>query len=435
VLRGGDYHRLQAEAAPWSTPQSMKGGLSKPSPLSISTKSSPRTPAGGASARATSSSGANKKAASTKFSKVVAAARGESAPPTPRGRLGSAPSPRPLRETALSPGPNTRDTASSPLRTSSPLRPRSPTRATSPNKAAVKEERDRLQAALLEAQEAQDRESALRMREEAERSLEKVEELWRISRENEQLKAENAALKDERERSAVEAALLSAALASVEDHRHTLMQSAARSQLAIAHLEAALAGFSKGFRVGCSCASGGENERVAYIPNRHRVARSTAAFSSSSPRFGKGVELAMRGVLASSNPVLARETRQQHDQVLHGKRELLLVPQDYVEALTGVLTTGIEHLRASSPSALPMPMPEEAAARLVTTPGSSSPPPRGTRSDAMLMQMASAVTPDSCRRGGGGGRRAFHVASPSAEGMASWRDGPVAVGDSVCEPP
>ena len=288
---------------------------------------------------------------------------------------------------------------------------------------------------------------ALRVREEAERTIEKVEQLWRISSDNERLKAENEELRAERERARLEAGMLAAALHSVEEQQQGLLLTTVQAQLAVAQLETALASFRDGFNVGCSVLPGGDNERITNaprspgIPNRHRLSSSGGGggsnFKSNSPRFGRGVELAMRGVLTGANAAYGEEARRRGDAQLSGRsssgrggggsgakdaHDLLLVPQAYVEALTKVLASGITLGRASSspprardPRAF---TPRESVASKrppTTTPGGAVYPPGATPSTGANPPQPAFVN-DPVGAGDGGFDEM--VAAAAADGVA-----------------
>ena len=102
-----------------------------------------------------------------------------------------------------------------------------------------------LEARVLELQESHDREMAMRIKDEAERTLEKVEELWRTSADNAKLKAENETYRQDKARSEVEAGILAEAFRAMEADSQSLIVDAAEAQLAVVQLESALASFNR----------------------------------------------------------------------------------------------------------------------------------------------------------------------------------------------
>ena len=194
--------------------------------------------------------------------------------------------------------------------------------------------------------EDREREYALRLREEAERTLIKVEELWRVSSENERLKAENEAMKADQKRTAIETDLLQESLRSADTLVEKLQGDAVVAMRAVVELESALASFNRH-----SVGLGSPRSNHAGIPNRHRG--ESAAFRSESPRFGKPVELAMRGAKAAYNVAAAEERRRRYERHLHSRHpsspggkprlhDLPLLPPSYADALTRVLAAGID---------------------------------------------------------------------------------------------
>ena len=182
----------------------------------------------------------------------------------------------------------------------SPGRPRSPER--------LHGENERLKADLVLANEAFDREVALRLRDEAERTLSKVEELWRVSAENEKLKAELHDARAAQQREQVHVTAVREALSKMEAERADDAAELARARaLADAatkeaeKLEAALACLNRHSAPGL-CGSCGN-----LYEGRKKL--QTASYRSKSPRFGKGFEHARCGVTMSANSLLSAETR------------------------------------------------------------------------------------------------------------------------------
>lgn len=180
----------------------------------------------------------------------------------------------------------------------SPGRPRSPERLNTEN--------IKLKADLALASETFDREMATKLREEAERTVSKVEELWRVTQENEQLKAELAACQLERQREQAEVQVLRHALAAVDvvnDSREGALWEA-RSQLAAARaeadkLECALASLNR-HATGLCTACGS-------LYRHQHTKLETASYRSRSPRFGKGNDHARCGTKAGGNAALSAE--------------------------------------------------------------------------------------------------------------------------------
>ena len=151
----------------------------------------------------------------------------------------------------------------------SPGRPRSP---------QLRADNERLKADLHAATESFDREVASRLREESERTLEKVEDMWRISKENEELKAELQRERQERER-------LEQAFAAIE-----------------AQLSKTKGGFDR-YGVGAGLCSACDN--LHQNPKKLE----TASYRSASPRFGKSFDHARCGAKMNSNVAMSEEKK------------------------------------------------------------------------------------------------------------------------------
>ena len=182
----------------------------------------------------------------------------------------------------------------------SPNRPRSPER--------LHGENERLKADLALANDAFDREVALRLRDEAERTLSKVEELWRVSAENEKLKGELQDARAAQKREQVHVEAVREALSKMEAERAAeaaeLAHERERADAAIKEaekLENTLACFNR-HSAPSLCGSCG---------NLHEGRRKlqTASYRSKSPRFGKGFEHASCGVTMSANAALSAASR------------------------------------------------------------------------------------------------------------------------------
>ena len=208
-----------------------------------------------------------------------------------------------------------------------------------------------------ELRQAHEREIAQRTKEEAERTLEKVEELWRVAADCEKLRGENAALRADKEREAIESAILREALASTEEREQRLLVDTAEAQLAVVQLETALASFNRHAVGICH-----DQMQLAWQPGRVRVwalwrrwcptaiARPSATFKSNSPRFPNGAQLAMHGVRANANNAMGEEARLRH-AARRARHDLGIPPlclsgecacghKDF-DALTRVLSAGI----------------------------------------------------------------------------------------------
>ena len=141
----------------------------------------------------------------------------------------------------------------------------------------LKAEVEQLQAGQLEMKQSAEREMlgemATRVRAEAERALEKAEELWRVSKDNEQLRAANEQLKAGQARAMLEGTLLQAALRASEAVQHSLLEESTLAEAAVSHLQAALS--SVCMQVGReTCTNDGRGG--ASIPNRHRTPAATS---------------------------------------------------------------------------------------------------------------------------------------------------------------
>ena len=208
-----------------------------------------------------------------------------------------------------------------------------------------------------ELRQAHEREIAQRTKEEAERTLEKVEELWRVAADCEKLRGENAALRADKEREAIESAILREALASTEEREQRLLVDTAEAQLAVVQLETALASFNRHavgichdqMQLAWQPGGAGAGFVAAMVPNRHR-ARPSATFKSNSPRFPNGAQLAMHGVRANANNAMGEEARLRH-AARRARHDLGIPPlclsgecacghKDF-DALTRVLSAGI----------------------------------------------------------------------------------------------
>ena len=287
-----------------------------------SPRAPPATPRTGYSTKtAKKASPLTKKSASTSSLASLRSSAAASQHGTPRS---SKESNIPSTKTHASPSRRASASTESVHQSTSPLRFSSPQRHGSPDKNAVKAENQQLQSALLEVQESHDREMAMRLREEAERTLGKVEELWRVSNENEALKKENEALKADKARADVEASILGSSFRQEEDEMHGLLLEVAQAQLAIVQLERSLASFNRHSIGLCGC-----NEAGPSIPNRHRVAKPTASYRSASPRFGSGAERSMRGEKMGSNVALNEEAarRRQESRLTQAAVSLGILPR------------------------------------------------------------------------------------------------------------
>lgn len=212
-----------------------------------------------------------------------------------------------------------------------------------------------LEARVLELQESHDREMAMRIKDEAERTLEKVEELWRTSADNAKLKAENETYRQDKARSEVEAGILAEAFRAMEADSQSLIVDAAEAQLAVVQLESALASFNRHAVGVCYDQQGAGAVGSGVMPNRHRQQqpqwqRPTAAYRSNSPRFPNAATMAMHGAPANANAMLGEEARMRA-AARRARHDLGLPPlclsgqcscghKDF-DALTRVLSAGI----------------------------------------------------------------------------------------------
>ena len=176
----------------------------------------------------------------------------------------------------------------------SPGRPRSPER--------LAHENTRLKADLEAANDAFERETAMRMRDEAERTIVKTEELWRVSAENEKLKAELVAVQAERKREAAHVKVLCKALRAMEATQTAHDDELAKARALTAEARAEAAELSHALAVLNRHAVGLCNT-CGNIFSHHRKLES-AAFRSKTPRFGKAFEHAARNGKAADNALL-----------------------------------------------------------------------------------------------------------------------------------
>lgn len=160
-------------------------------------------------------------------------------------------------------------------------------------------ENERLKTDLAAANDACDREVAMRMRDEAESTLKKVEELWRVSAENEKLKEQLAA-----SQIAVQTLLGLVASMDVEQgDRHSAYTAACTEAVAaraeVSQLENALATFNRhavGLGQGLCNGCGGLYSKAKQLES--------ATMRSQSPRFGNAAAHARLGAKAGSNPMV-----------------------------------------------------------------------------------------------------------------------------------
>jgi len=171
------------------------------------------------------------------------------------------------------------------------------------------------------------------MREEAERTLAKVEELWAVSAENERLKKELAEAKESEQRHEAEAReseqrheaetkilqntieAIDAASASHEARVTTAERAASTAKIEVTKLNNMFASFNR-HTIGLS-----SHQSQAVKPWTHDLPlaaihtkraqhyhkQASASFRSASPRFGKSHQLAARGVAAGGNVALGEE--------------------------------------------------------------------------------------------------------------------------------
>jgi len=180
----------------------------------------------------------------------------------------------------------------------------SPGRARSPERLAA--ENVKLKADLATSQEVYDREVAQRMREEAERTLSRVEELWRVSQENDKLKADLAAAHADAQRELVQAEVLRQALASVDDavgareaERAAMRAELVAAKSEVGKLEHALACLNRHATGLCNA--------CGNLYRHPGVKLQTASYRSRSPRFGKSADHAMCGTKSGANAALSAE--------------------------------------------------------------------------------------------------------------------------------
>ena len=161
---------------------------------------------------------------------------------------------------------------------------------------------ERLEVELEAKDEHFDREVTKRLHAEAERTLAKVEEMWRLSIENDRLKAAWAAAQAALGREQAHVKLLQQAMHAMDVERaaelHALSLAQHRADEAD-RLEKALATFNR-HSVGLCHACAG------LQPITHKkLALPSASYLSGSPRFGKGHDHARCGAKMSGNPHLS----------------------------------------------------------------------------------------------------------------------------------
>lgn len=172
------------------------------------------------------------------------------------------------------------------------------------------QENTRLKHDLEASNDAFEREVALRVRGEAERTLEKVEELWRVSAENERLKAELEAAKALMAREQQHVALLHAGMAELEHTQAAYPDALAaeRAETAAARADAAAARAETATLADTLAKLNrhavGLCNSCGHLYSNHRKLE-TAAYRSRSPRFGKAFEHAASGGKAADNAALS----------------------------------------------------------------------------------------------------------------------------------
>ena len=135
-------------------------------------------------------------------------------------------------------------------------------------------ENARLRAALNQAQDEHENATAQQLRDEAEATLEKTEELWRLSSENERLKAENEELKANKSRQRLEQTVIRKALASIEEQKLDLLAETEASHAAIVELEYTLAEFSRSQgKIGLCKACGWLSSGLCHCGSGHKYFR------------------------------------------------------------------------------------------------------------------------------------------------------------------
>ena len=306
-------------ATPRSTP---KTTIARPAPVSVSTPS-PRTAKpkeNVAIKRSPRSTTVTPKSSGTKDTlSALKSPRQPSAPPgTPVGA-------NPLELRGLPQHVKaSRTTSMSPGRVKTPTKVRS-TRdgatSVSPLKSRMNEdartlaaENEKLKAEVAMANEYFDREVASRLRDESERTLEKVEELWRVSQENEKLKEELAAAKAALEQESIQVKELKEALAAAEAAAEGASIAGdaelekARHEAETARAQAAsltdvLAKFNR-HTIGVGGSQGLCKACGNVYPQASKKLE-TAAYRSKSDRFGNGLDHARCGAKQNTNPALA----------------------------------------------------------------------------------------------------------------------------------
>ena len=236
--------------------------------------------------------------------------------PRPSSVLKSSPASARAGSPLKSPPTSARAASAEKSRAESAEKARSPSRAPSPGKELMRAENERLRSALGEAQAAQDRRATQALHDEAQRTLQKVEELWELTAENERLRAQAAGASEALahktaalQAAQTAAAALTAEVAALEASQAEQLAAAADDREEVRRLAATLATLNR--HATCHLPRTGSHDLQLGSVHAQRVAhyrrQPSAAYRSGSPRFGKGVELAARGVPAGANAAFAAE--------------------------------------------------------------------------------------------------------------------------------